>query len=63
MHELWKTVCSEINISFLIVSSFKLLETLTLKRLLEKKKKSILHRLRIKQIYGEDFIYKTFSTC
>ena len=38
MHELWKTVCSEINISFLIVSSFKLLETLTLKRLLEKKK-------------------------
>ena len=40
VHKLWKTVCSEINISFLRACFFKMLETITLKRLLEKMKKT-----------------------
>ena len=59
---LWKTVSSEIDVSFLHVCFSEILETIALKRLLVKnffkKKLSILHRLRFKQIYCEDFIFK-----
>ena len=59
---LWKTVSSEIDVSFLHACFSEILETIALKRLLLKnffkKKLSILHRLRFKQIYGEDFIFK-----
>ena len=57
---LWKTVCSEKNIYFLHACFFKCWKRLLIKRLLVKNKKkllSIMHRLRIKQIYGDDFSF------
>ena len=62
--DLWKTACFEINISFFHVCFLKCWKRLLIKRLLVKNFKkllSILHRLQIKQIYGEDFIFKKFQ--
>ena len=57
---LWKTVCSEKNTYFLHACFFKCWKRLLIKRLIVKNKKkilSIMHRLRIKQIYGDDFSF------
>ena len=54
-----KLFAPQINISFLHACFFKMLETITHSKITQRKKKqlSILHRLRIKQIYGEVFFF------